>query len=50
MVVYLVWGVANAHIEVRQVCLDHVAQQHLQSLRFRLSLNAFGDFGSHAGI
>lgn len=47
---YLVWSVANAHIEVGQLCLNHVSQQHLQSLRFRLSLNPFGNFGSHAGI
>lgn len=47
---YLVWRIAYADIEIRQIRLDHIPQQDLQPLRFRLALHALRDFGRHAWV
>ena len=47
---YLVWSVANADVEIREVCLDHVSKYNVEAFLGGGALNTFSDLGRHSRI
>ena len=47
---YLIWGIANANIEIRKICFDHISQNDIQAWLRWCTLNTLGNFRCHSRI
>lgn len=50
IITHLIRGVADADIKVWKLRLHHIAENNLQALLCRSTLETLGDFGSHSRI